>query len=91
MPNRVPIDAAGRRVNLSEFEVEQNPHLSYDDVLDAVQDDAFHVALAHLDPGDTEPDTDERCSLYDTDARRVRDEFEAHYRDELLRIIEARS
>ena len=85
----VPIDAAGRRVSLSEFEFDQNPHLNYDDILAAVQDDAFHVAVAHLDTGDA--DGCARTAMIDADAMRVRDEFESHYHAELLRMIEARS
>ena len=87
---KYPIDAAGNRVNLSEFEVDVNSHWGYDDVLNAVQDDAYQVAVQYCDVDGTEPNSDERWRIWDTDAHRVRDEFESYYKDEILRIIESR-
>jgi hypothetical protein len=81
-----PTDAAGRKMYLSEFEFENCPHLSYDDMLDAVQDDAYDIAVQYMDDEGTEEGSNERWELWDTDARRVRDEFEAFYKDELLKL-----
>jgi hypothetical protein len=81
-----PTDAAGRKMYLSEFEFENCPHLSYDDMLDAVQDDAYEIAVQYMDDEGTEEGSNERWAIWDTDARRVRDEFEAFYKDELLKL-----
>ena len=86
-----PIDAAGNRVYLSEFEFDCNDYFGYDDMLDVVQDEAYHIAVSNIDLGDTLPDTNERCELYDNDAMRVRDEFEKFYKSQLLALASAHS
>lgn len=86
-----PIDAAGNRVYLSEFEFECNDYFGYDDMLEAVYDDAYQTAVSNLDVDGTEPDTEERWQLWEADAARVRSEFEKFYKDQLLVIASAHS
>ena len=73
---------------LSEFEFENCPHLSYDDMLDAVQDDAYEIAVQYMDDEGTEEGSNERWAIWDNDAMRVREEFRKFYHDDLIKICE---
>ena len=86
-----PIDAAGNRVYLSEFEFECNDYFGYDDMLDEVQDEAYHIAVQYMDDSGTEEGSNERWAIWDTEARRVRDEFEKFYKDQLLTLASEHS
>jgi hypothetical protein len=79
-----PTDAAGNKMYLSEFEFPDG--YTYDDILSDVQSDAYDVAVSNLDVDGTEPDSNERWELWEADARRVVDEFEKFYKNQILQI-----
>jgi hypothetical protein len=79
-----PTDAAGQKVFLKDFEFPDG--YTYDDILSDVQSDAYDVAVSNLDVDGTEPDSNERWELWEADARRVVDEFEKFYKDQILQI-----
>jgi hypothetical protein len=79
-----PTDAAGNKIYLSEFEFPDG--YTYDDILEAVKDDAYDVAVNYLDVDGTEPESDERWELWAEDSRRVADEFEKFYKNQILQI-----